>query len=335
MSDRHQPVQACIGDQIEHGLCASVARLRALYADTGEDRPDSVLRDYPDASRVIEGLRVLLDAMFPGRVFPTDIQGDEIGIFLMRRLSLAWRALRPEIEKALPFRWKGASGRDEAIPPIADLRAESIRILLQFIGALPEVRAMLIDDVRAAYDGDPAALTYAEIQLAYPGLLAIASHRIAHELHRLNVPVIPRIMSEWTHAQTGVDIHPGARIGRSFFIDHATGVVIGETAVIGDRVKIYQGVTLGARSFALDEHGHPVKHIQRHPTVEDDVVIYANATILGGRTVIGRGSIIGGNVFLTHSVPPNSVVTMEQAHIRIKNTTERDNPLPPPPEFEI
>ena len=309
--------------------------MRAFYADTGEDRPDSLLRDYPDTTRVIEGLRVLLDAMFPGRVFPSDIQGDEIGIFLMRQFSLAWRALRPEIEKALPFRWKGAAGREEDAAPIADVRAESIRILREFVEALPEVRAMLIDDVRAAYEGDPAALTYAEIQLAYPGLLAIASHRIAHELHRRGVPVVPRIMSEWTHAQTGVDIHPGARIGRSFFIDHATGVVIGETAVIGDRVKIYQGVTLGARSFPLDEHGHPIKHIQRHPTVEDDVVIYANATILGGRTVIGRGSVIGGNVFLTHSVPPNSVVTMEHAHIRIKNATDRDGVAPPPPEFQI
>lgn len=335
MSEHAQPFQACIGHEIEHCLCASVARLRALYADTGEDRPDSVLRDYPDTTRVIEGLRVLLDAMFPGRVFPTDIQGDEIGVFLMRRLSLAWRALRPEIEKALPFRWIGAAGRDEAVAPLANPRTESIRILREFMNTLPDVRALLIDDVRAAYEGDPAALTYAEIQLAYPGLLAIASHRIAHELHRLGVPVIPRIMSEWTHAQTGVDIHPGARIGRSLFIDHATGVVIGETAVIGDRVKIYQGVTLGARSFALDEHGHPVKHIQRHPTVEDDVVIYANATILGGRTVIGRGSIIGGNVFLTHSVPPNSVVTMEQAHIRIKSAADQDTTVLPSPEFEI
>jgi len=156
------------------------------------------------------------------------------------------------------------------------------------------------------------------VQLAYPGVLAITSHRLAHELYLLDVPIVPRIMSEWTHSVTGVDIHPGARIGHGFFIDHATGVVIGETTRIGNHVKIYQGVTLGARSFPLDENGHPIKHIQRHPTVENDVVIYANATILGGDTVIGQGSTIGGNVFLMESVPPNSFVMSEHPELRIK-----------------
>jgi len=336
VSDRPPIPPPCIGDEIEHCLCGTVARLRALYTDNGEDRPDSLLRDYPDGTRVVEGLRVLLDAMFPGRMFPSDSQGDEIGIFLMRRLSAAWRFLRPEIERALPFRWRGAAGRMEHVPPESDIRAHSFRIAREFFEALPDVRATLIEDVRAAYEGDPAALTFAEIQLAYPGLLAIASHRLAHELHRRDVPVVPRIMSEWTHAQTGVDIHPGARIGRSFFIDHATGVVIGETTIIGDRVKLYQGVTLGARSFPLDAQGNPVKHVQRHPTVEDDVVIYANATILGGSTVIGRGSTIGGNVFLTHSVPPNSIVTVGQTHVHIRSKADQDAPTPPPPpDFEI
>lgn len=309
----------CIGDAFEHCLCETVARLRPLYSDSGEDRPDSLLRDYPDASRIAEALRVLVDAMFPGRVFPSDIQGDELGVFLMRRLSMAWRLLRPEIERAIPFRWRGAAGRVERLPPTSDARAESIRIMREFLDGLADVRGMLVADVQAAYDGDPAALTFAEVQLAYPGLLAITSHRIAHELHRRGVPIVPRVMSEWTHARTGADIHPGATIGRSFFIDHATGVVIGETAVIGDHVKLYQGVTLGARSFTLDGQGNPVKHIKRHPTVEDGVVIYANATILGGDTVIGKGSTIGGNVFVTHSVPPGSTATMENAQVRIKS----------------
>jgi len=334
VNDRPPRRWPCIGDDIEHCLCQTVARLRELYVDTGDDRPDSLLRDYPDPTRVIEALRVLLDAMFPGRMFPNDIQGDELGVFLMRRLSLAWHLLRPEIEKALPFRTRTGSLSGEPLRPPEDPREESLRVIRALCESLPEVRTYLVDDVRAAYEGDPAALTFAEVQLAYPGLLAIASHRIAHLLYLQNVPIIPRIMSEWTHMHTGVDIHPGARIGRSFFIDHATGVVIGETSVIGDRVKLYQGVTLGARSFPLDAQGNPIKHIRRHPTVEHDVVIYANATILGGNTVIGHHSTIGGNVFLTHSVPPYSVVTMEHAHVRIKNA-HQEFEAPPPPEFEI
>lgn len=314
---RKNPVP-CIGDELEHCLCGVVSQLRCSYADIGGDRPDSLLRAYPDATRIVDGLKSLIDAMFPGRVFPADIQGDEVGIFLMRRLSTAWRLLRPEIERAIPFRWQGAAGRTEHVAAEADARAESSRILRDIFNELPRVRGLLVADVEAAYNGDPAALTYAEVQLAYPGLLAIASHRLAHELYRQQVPVVPRVMSEWTHAQTGADIHPGAQIGPSFFIDHATGVVIGETTVIGGHVKLYQGVTLGAKSFPLDEHGHPIKHIKRHPTVEDEVVIYAHATILGGDTVIGRGSTIGGNVFLTHSVPPASFVTIEHAQVRIK-----------------
>lgn len=307
---------SCVGDELELCLCNAVHRLKAGYADDGRDRPDSLLRNYPDSTRTVEALRTLVDALFPGRGFPADIAGEELGVFLMRRLSTAWRLLRPEIERALPFRWTGASGVAEHAKLESDVRAEASRILREIVQTLPDVRAALVLDVEAAYRGDPAALSYAEVQLAYPGILAIASHRIAHEFYLRDVPIIPRIMSEWTHAQTGIDIHPGARIGPAFFIDHGTGVVIGETARIGARVKIYQGVTLGAKSFPLDAQGLPIKHIQRHPTVEDDVVIYSNASILGGDTVIGRGSTIGGNVFLTHSVPPHSTVTGEHAHSR-------------------
>ncbi len=180
-----------------------------------------------------------------------------------------------------------------------------------FIGRLPEIRRVLETDVQAAYEGDPALSNPDEAIFCYPGLLAITSQRLAHELLKLKVPLIPRIITEHAHSLTGIDIHPGARIGERFFIDHGTGVVIGETSIIGNNVRIYQGVTLGAKSFPLDEHGNPIKGIDRHPIVEDDVTIYSNATILG-RVTLGKGSVIGGNVWLTRSVPPGSTVTQGQ-----------------------
>lgn len=297
-------------------------RLVASYSDCDEDRPDSVLGCYPNSQKIIEALKTLIDMLFPGKLSHKPVHRRGLKGYLRARAARAFELLLPEIERALPFRWKGEAARREGAQPIADVAGEAREILRRFAERLPEIRTLLIEDVRAAYEGDPAALTYAEVQLAYPGLLAIASHRIAHELYKLNVPIVPRVMSEWTHAETGVDIHPGAQIGHGFFIDHATGVVIGETTVIGNNVKIYQGVTLGARSFPLDERGFPVKHIKRHPTVEDGVVIYANATILGGSTVIGRGSVIGGNVFLTESVPPNTIVTANHPELRIKPQSE-------------
>jgi len=200
----------------------------------------------------------------------------------------------------------------------SDCEAESRRITLAFLESIPSIRTMLAGDVQAAYDGDPAALNLDEVVLAYPGLLAISVHRLAHRLYELNVPLMPRIMSEWVHLQTGIDIHPGARIGRNFFIDHGTGVVIGETADIGANVKIYQGVTLGALSFRKDERGRVIRESKRHPTVSDNVTIYANAIILGGDTVVGENSVIGGSVFLTTSVPPNSVVTFKPPELRLK-----------------
>jgi len=173
-----------------------------------------------------------------------------------------------------------------------------------FLEALPRVRAQLAEDVEAAYEGDPAATGYAEILVAYPSLQAVTIYRLAHELHLLGVPLLPRIMTEHAHALYGIDIHPGAKIGRRFFIDHGTGVVIGGTAELGDRVKLYQGVTLGALSFPRDAAGRMIRGQKRHPTIEDDVTIYAGATILGGDTVIGRGSTIGGNVWIHESIPP-------------------------------
>ena len=173
---------------------------------------------------------------------------------------------------------------------------------------LPGIRKMLQNDIQAAYEGDPAAHSIMEIVMSYPGIFAVSIHRIAHSLYKNKVPLIPRVMSEHAHSKTGIDIHPGANIGSGFFIDHGTGVVIGETCNIGQHVKIYQGVTLGALSFDKDEEGHLIKGNKRHPDVEDDVIIYAGATILGGRTVIGKGSVIGGNVWLTRSVPAGAKV---------------------------
>ncbi len=181
-------------------------------------------------------------------------------------------------------------------------------IVATFIARLPEVKRLVETDVTAAYEGDPAATSRMEVVMAYPGLYAVTIHRLAHELYRLKVPVLPRVMSELAHSKTGIDIHPGAQIGERFFIDHGTGVVIGETCVIGRNVRLYQGVTLGGLSFAKDSSGALVKGLKRHPNIEDNVVVYANATILGGETTIGHDSEIGGNVWLKESVPPFSRV---------------------------
>lgn len=181
-------------------------------------------------------------------------------------------------------------------------------IVDEFVAALPEVRRLVETDVQAAYDGDPAATSRMEVVMAYPGLYAVTIHRLAHVLYKLKVPIIPRVMSELAHSKTGIDIHPGATIGERFFIDHGTGVVIGETTVIGQNVRLYQGVTLGGLSFDKDSTGALVKGLKRHPNIEDNVVIYANATILGGNTTIGHDSEIGGNVWIKESVPPYSRV---------------------------
>jgi serine O-acetyltransferase len=299
---------------------AVVDELLRYFHDDGQDRPDSLMRNYPNPRRVVEALQFFLDVIIPGK-FDTEAldRKKPLRAYLQDKMDRGSRLLEQQINRAIPFRWMGEAASVEGKrPQRIDIKQEAKAMVAGFIARLPEVRRLVIEDIRAAYRGDPAALTYAEVKLAYPGLLAVATHRLAHELYRLNVPMVPRMMSEWTHARTGVDINPGARIGEGFFIDHATGVVIGETTHIGNNVKIYQGVTLGARSFALDENGNPVKHIKRHPTVEDNVVIYANATILGGDTIIGKGSIIGGNVFLMESVPPNSFIAAKHPELHIR-----------------
>lgn len=294
------------------------SELQPLYSKSGQDLPDRPLWEHPEITQVIEALRVLSDILFPGKHNPEPVEFED---FLIQHLENVTAILHLEIKKSLPFRWKGAADLHENRKPITDLEQAASKIVNQFIATLPTIRTLLVEDVKAAYNGDPAALSYAEVKLAYPGVTAITSHRIAHELYKLEVPLIPRMMSESTHSLTGIDIHPGATIGKGFFIDHGTGVVIGETSHIGNNVKLYQGVTLGAKSFPLDEHGRPIKHIQRHPTVEDNVIVYSNSTILGGDTVIGKGTVVAGNVFVLESTPPGSLVTRAEGGVVIRTRT--------------
>ncbi len=216
-------------------------------------------------------------------------------------------ALADQVEGAFRYQCEFEKCKD-----CGDCRKQAEEAVIFLVEALPAIRDLLQRDVQAAYDGDPAARSLMEIVMSYPGLQAIAVHRIAHPLYLKGVPLIPRIMSELAHSRTGIDIHPGAKIGGGFFIDHGTGVVIGETCVIGENVKLYQGVTLGALSFPKDEHGNPIKGIKRHPEVRDGATIYAGATILGGETVVGEGAVVGGNVWLTHSIPPHAKVYNHQ-----------------------
>jgi serine O-acetyltransferase len=214
-----------------------------------------------------------------------------------------------------------------------DYEAKGQAMAITFLERIPDLREILCTDAQAAYDGDPACRSIDEVIFCYPGLEAITVHRIAHELRKLGVPFIPRMMSEWSHRQTGIDIHPGATIGHHFFIDHGTGVVIGETCEIGNYVKLYQGVTLGALSFATDDDGNLVRGHKRHPTIEDGVVIYANATVLGGRTVVGHHSVIGSSVWLTNSVAPYTTVVMEKPKLRIR--AEVPDELKPELNYQI
>lgn len=302
-----------------HRVRETVQSLLPLYRRNEEDSPEGVLAHAPVSDHVTEALRMLIDVMLPGRLPAARLGDEELTQYLTRHLDAAWNFLRPEIERAIPYRWIGQAARCEGPCEPVNAYEESVRVLEAFYGTFDQIRTLIIEDIKAAYDGDPAALTYAEVQLSYPGLLAIASHRLAHELYKLDVPIVPRIMSEWTHSRTGVDIHPGAKVGHGLFIDHATGVVIGETAEIGNLVKIYQSVTLGAKSFPLDANGNPIKHIKRHPTIEDRVVIYANSTILGAIT-IGARTTIGGNVFLMEDVAPDSFVASKHPELHIKSS---------------
>ncbi|MCA1594354.1 MAG: serine acetyltransferase [Acidobacteria bacterium] len=272
-------------------------------------------RPLPSQAEVIRMLAALQELVFPGYTGAQGLTGASLRLHVESRMAWLHEALTEQISRAINHGEK----LDDACP-VTDRQATECAE--EFLAQLPSLRKSLATDVKAAYDGDPAATCYDEIIFSYPGVYAVMTYRLAHELFRLGVPLIPRIMTEHAHHRTGVDIHPGTQIGSSFFIDHGTGVVIGGTAVIGDRVKLYQGVTLGAFSFDKDADGQLVRNTKRHPTIEDDVVVYAGATILGGDTIIGCGSRIGGNVWLTHSVPPYTRVLQESPGLRIVTTDE-------------
>lgn len=260
----------------------------------------------PGRAAMVATLKELFSVLFPGCLTYEPIDHEDLSAIQARLRGIA-TILEDQITRIEAYRVL-----EHTRPQDFDCAARAQEVVKKLLTRLPEIRSLLQSDVLAAYEGDPAAHSNMEIVMSYPGLFAVATHRIAHVLYEEDVHLLPRVMSEYAHSRTGIDIHPGATIGRGFFIDHGTGVVVGETCVIGANVRLYQGVTLGALSFRKDDSGHLVKGIKRHPNVEDDVIIYANATILGGDTTIGRGSVIGGNVWLTHSVPPGSHIFYEE-----------------------
>jgi serine O-acetyltransferase len=291
-------------------LNEATAALLDSYTGAGVKIHHLDRRPLPAHAEVISVLAALYELLFPGYAGAQGLTGTALRLHVESRMAWLYETLTEQISRAINHGKKIEDACDVTEQGAADCAAA-------FLTRLPALRATLATDVQAAYDGDPAAGCFDEIIFSYPGLYAITTYRLAHELHALRVPLIPRIMTEHAHHRTGIDIHPGTRVGARFFIDHGTGVVVGGTAQIGTNVKLYQGVTLGAFSFDKDSSGELVRNTKRHPTIEDDVVIYAGATILGGDTVIGRGSVIGGNVWLTHSVPPGTHVRQESPNLRI------------------
>jgi serine O-acetyltransferase len=261
----------------------------------------------PSRSEIARAVDLLRSVIFPGYFGNRDVTEASLGYHMGTTLHRVSLMMVDEVHRGLCF----ACNRDSSERTPAACLARAKSITAEFLKRLAEIRRLLALDAVAAYEGDPAATGPSEAIFCYPGVLALTSHRIAHELYKLEVPLIPRIISELAHSETGIDIHPGASIGERFFIDHGTGVVIGETTIIGDRVRLYQGVTLGAKSFPHDEKGNPIKGIDRHPIIEDEVTVYSGATILG-RVTIGKGSIIGGNVWLTKTVPAGSRISQSR-----------------------
>lgn len=279
---------------------------------------------FPSRKEISEILELLFSLFYPGFFGREDVSDANVSYHVGMTLTELDEKLHRQIERCLCHGAELADSNDDVVPPC---RSKARVVTTAFLEKLPDLRRSLIDDLQAAFDGDPAAKSLDEIVLAYPGLLAVTVHRVAHELHKLRVPMLPRVMSEWAHEKTGADIHPGAQIGPRFFIDHATGVVVGETTEIGANVKLYQGVTLGALSFPKDEDGNLVRGNKRHPTVRDNVTIYANATVLGGRTVLEEGSVIGGSVFVTRSVPAGSRIALKPAEVTLSPLKPGEDPF--------
>jgi serine O-acetyltransferase len=280
----------------------------------------------PSRDAIIKAISILLEMVYPGYFGQQGLTSQNLLYRMGELVTELTDLLYEQVRCCLRFRQQ-IPGQDGASADCENCDHEAARIVAAFFEQLPAVRELLSADVKAAFDGDPAATSTDETIFCYPGLLAITVQRMAHEFFKLEVPLLPRIMTEHAHSLTGIDIHPGATLGRSLFIDHGTGVVIGETTIIGNNVKIYQGVTLGALARQL------LRGQKRHPTIEDNVTIYSGATILGGETVIGEGSTIGGNVFITTSVPPQNQVIAEPAKLKYRDRRPRGESFVP--DFQI
>ena len=284
------------------GVVAGLREVRARWRAAQHRTLEPGGREFPSRDALIAISTSLRGALFPLRLGPSHVRQEGEDHYVGYTLDTTLNALLEQVRLELRY-----TARHDGLTA-TQVEERAVQIVRDFANALPGLRALLDTDVEAAFRGDPAARSVDEVLLCYPGILAMINHRLAHKLYELELPLLARIIAEIAHSETGIDIHPGARIGASFFIDHGTGVVIGETAVIGERVRLYQAVTLGAKRFPSDGSGGLQKGLPRHPVVEDDVVIYAGATILG-RVTIGHGSTIGGNIWLTRSVPPGSNVT--------------------------
>ena len=316
---------ASLAAQPQWELRQIVDELRAVRAQWREGLASSQecgAREFPSRQHLRDIVDALCAALFPMRLGPLDLQQESEDFFVGHTLDTTLTGLHEQVRRELSYH-----ARQHGLQQTVSIEQQALAIVQRFARALPRIRAQLDTDVAAAFHGDPAAHSVDEVLLCYPGILAIIHYRLAHTLYALGAPLVARIIAEVAHSQTGIDIHPGANIGSSFFIDHGTGVVIGETAIIGERVRIYQAVTLGAKRFPAGFDGVLKKGLARHPIVQDDVVIYAGATILG-RVTIGQGSVIGGNVWLTRSVAPGSHVT--QAH---NQQEAADLPAPSHPAF--
>ncbi len=286
----------------------------------------------PQYDMVISALQDLKEIIYPGYQRREGLHLGNVTYHVGDLIDGLHDKLTTQIARALRHE-EQISSSDDPCEGQEDYDAKGQAMAIAFLNRLPAIREMLAKDVQAAYDGDPACQNLDEVIFCYPGLEAITVHRLAHELYLAKVPFIPRMMAEWAHHHTGIDIHPGATIGPYFFIDHGTGVVIGETTNIGSRVKIYQGVTLGALSFPTDSDGNVVRGAKRHPTIEDRVVVYSSATVLGGKTVVGHDSVVGSSVWLTRSVEPHTTVMLEKPRLRLKNDVPED--LQPEANYQI
>ena len=298
MSNHHQI--AC-----SFNLPRVVVELRRSREDTHKIRHLGRVRELPSRDALEEVLKGIFAALFPTHYGRSDLTDETIDYFVGNVLSVSLNTLSEQIRRGLYFSSSSSLEEEATFDALAE------RLTAQFASELPEIRALIVSDIRAAMSGDPAATSVSEILLCYPGVSAAIHYRIAHALYELGSPLLARFISEIAHSKAGVDIHPGAKIGEGFFIDHGTGVVIGQTAILGRNVRLYQAVTLGAKRFPEDDEGNIIKGAERHPILEDDVVIYAGATVLG-RITIGARSTIGGNVWLTKSVPPDSNISQAQ-----------------------